>query len=106
MAEEKQKAWWPQKRWWIAAAAATVLAALVLLDLVAAFTLRPDLRGSILGLLTPLAALTIGAAALLNFQETRRQNLASMKATGESLELTRRGQVTDRFSKAVEQLGN
>jgi uncharacterized protein YjbI with pentapeptide repeats len=119
MAEEEKKAWWKQPRWWVIGAC--VILVLIGTDVVAAFTLPPrltthisgasaadqlkaesDLRSailSLLGALTPLLALIAGAAALLNFQETRRQNLAS-------LEVTQRGQVTDRFSKGIEQLGD
>jgi uncharacterized protein YjbI with pentapeptide repeats len=118
MAEKRQRAWWQQPRWWVIGA--SLLFVLILADVVAAFTLplrlathiagasaadqlkaESDLRSailSLLGALTPLVALIAGAVALLNFQETRRQNLAS-------LEVARRGQVTDRFTAAIEQLG-
>src|SRR5215471_18076629 len=48
-----------------------------------------------------LAGLAVAAGAIvgaLNFRETSRQNRAV-------LELQRRGQVTERFTKAIEQLG-
>src|SRR5438132_7882214 len=104
MAEERQKAWWRQPRWW--AMGAAVLLVLIVADVIVAFTLPPrmashistvstadqlkaeaDLRLailSLLGALTPLVALIAGIAAVLNFQETRRQNVAS-------LEVMRRG---------------
>jgi hypothetical protein len=119
MGDEKQKAWWQRRRWW--ATGSLLLMALILADVVAAFMLPPrmashipgatvgdqlkaeaDLRSailSLLGALTPLVALIAGVAALLNFQETRRQNRVS-------LDITSRGQVTERFSKAIEQLGS
>src|SRR5437016_707122 len=100
--------WWRQKRWWISG---VLLVLLVIVDLVAAFgfTSDKDVRGSILGLVTPLVAVIAGGAALLNFQETRRQNdrtfglardqFAEAQARSqEQVELQRRGQVTERFS--------
>lgn len=134
-------AWWRHRRWWIPGVA---LLLLVIGDLVAAFwfTSDKDLRGSILGLLTPVVALLAGGAALLNFQETRRQNERTYETTqrqldearrqnertfeasvhqlelardqfadiqarsGEQVELQRRGQITERFTKAIAQLGD
>src|SRR5437016_273147 len=118
MDDESQKAWWQRPRWW--AMGAAVLLALILADVIVAFTLPPRMAGhigtvtaadqlkaeadlrsailSLLGALTPLVALIAGIAAVFNFQETRRQNVAS-------LDVIRRGQVTDRFTKAIEQLG-
>jgi uncharacterized protein YjbI with pentapeptide repeats len=58
-----------------------------------------DVRNTLLGLVTPLLAAVAGAAALLNFRETQQQN---QRANA----LSQRAQVTDRFSKAIEQLGN
>src|SRR5437879_6724565 len=95
------------RRWWVIGVVALVLAILALgvADLVVALRLpdsRDKLRGELLSLLVPVAALVAGLiagiAALLTFQETRRQNL-------ESLALTRRGQVADRFTRAIDQLG-
>jgi hypothetical protein len=44
-------------------------------------------------------SVTVGVViGFLNYRETQRQNR-------ETLELTRRGQVTERFTKAVDQLG-
>ena len=57
-----------------------------------------DLRTSILQGLGGLAVLTGAVVAALNLRETSRQNRAV-------LELQRRGQTTERFTKAIEQLG-
>ncbi len=58
-----------------------------------------DLRGTLVTMLAGAAVAAGTVVAALNFRETRRQNR-------ESSELQRRGQVTERFSKAVEQLGD
>jgi hypothetical protein len=122
---EEPRPWWQLKRWQ-AAAGVAALAAIGLLALVAVIVVvtlpgvfireadpgtatgaarlkaESDVRGSLVslttGLVTAFVAAIAGTVALLNFRETRRQNLAS-------LETTRRGQVTDRFSKAIDQLG-
>jgi pentapeptide repeat protein len=100
-----------RSRWWIAAAIAfaVVLVAVIALDVIVAMRL-PDsqdhLRGELFGLLTPLAVVVAGVGALLTFEETRRQNLRTLSVTNEQLNLQRRGQVADRFAKAIEQLGN
>lgn len=135
--------WRLRRRLWIGGAILILLLALVVGDLVAAVWLptlyadsvhavstadrlkaEGDARSAILSLLTPIVAFVVGAAGLLNFQETRNQNQrtsAAMqrqlkiagdqleqgrKQSEEQLELQRRGQVTDRFSKAIEQLGD
>ena len=88
---------------------ALVVVGLVVLDLSYAFSLpssQEKLRQDVLGLLVPLAAGIAGLAALLTFMETRRQNLESKELTRVSLDLTRRSQTMDRFSKAIEQLGS
>ena len=88
---------------------AIVVVGLVVLDLGYAFSLsgsQEKLRQDVLGLLIPLAAGLAGLAALLTFAETRRQNLESKELTRVSLDLTRRSQTMDRFSKAIEQLGS
>jgi uncharacterized protein YjbI with pentapeptide repeats len=88
---------------------ALVVVGLVVLDLCYAFSLpgsQEKLRQDVLGLLVPLAAGIAGLAALLTFMETRRQNLESKELTRVSLDLTRRSQTMDRFSKAIEQLGS
>lgn len=88
---------------------ALVVVGLVVLDLGYAFSLpgsQEKLRQDVLGLLVPLAAGIAGLAALLTFTETRRQNLEGKELTRVSLDLTRRSQTMDRFSKAIEQLGS
>jgi hypothetical protein len=88
---------------------ALVIVGLVVFDLRYAFSLpasQEKLRQDVLGLLVPLAAGIAGLAALLTFMETRRQNLESKELTRVSLDLTRRSQTMDRFSKAIEQMGS
>jgi uncharacterized protein YjbI with pentapeptide repeats len=74
--------------------------------------LRTTLAGT-LGGMAVIAGAVVGA---LNFRETGRQNRAVMELARdqfvesqvraqEQVELQRRGQVTERFSKAIEQLG-
>jgi uncharacterized protein YjbI with pentapeptide repeats len=55
-------------------------------------------RSALLSLLAPLAVVVGGVAALLNYRANSAQ-------TREQLQLQRRGQVTERFTKAIEQLG-
>lgn len=57
-----------------------------------------SLRTTLAGVLGGLAVAAGAVVAALNFRETSRQNRAV-------LELQRRGQVTERFSKAIEQIG-
>ncbi len=64
-----------------------------------------DTRGALLGLLTPLAVVIGGIAALLNYQATAEQSNRTVEHNRDLLEVQRRGQVTERFSKAIEQLG-
>ncbi len=112
--------WWRRKQWWIGVGVVLVLLLVIAADLVAAVALPPryaagihtattadrlkaesDSRSAILSLLTPMVALAAALAGLLNylnFLESRRQNVAS-------LEVTRRGQVTERFTNAINQLG-
>jgi hypothetical protein len=56
-------------------------------------------RASLVAALGVLAVLIGGVVGFLNFRENQHQNLRS-------LELSRRGQVNERFSKAIEQLGS
>lgn len=56
------------------------------------------LRTNLLGVLAGLAVVAGAVVGALNFRETSRQNRAV-------LELQRRGQVTERFTRAIEQLG-
>jgi uncharacterized protein YjbI with pentapeptide repeats len=58
-----------------------------------------DLRTTIVTMLAGVAVATGTVVAALNFRETQRQNR-------QSSELQRRGQVTERFTKAIDQLGN
>lgn len=78
---------------------------------------------SLLGALTPLVAAGAAVAALLNFQETREHNrrtfeitqrqldlareqfAAGQEQTREQVELQRRGQLTERFTRSIDQLG-
>jgi hypothetical protein len=55
--DEQKDEWWRQKHWWLPG---VLLVLLVIVDLFAAFgfTSDKDVRGSILGLLTPLVALS------------------------------------------------
>jgi hypothetical protein len=57
-----------------------------------------DLRGNLVAALGVLAVLIGAFVGFLNFREGQRQNLRS-------LDLSRRGQVNERFAKAIEQLG-
>lgn len=57
-------------------------------------TARNNFRGSMLAALAGLAVIAGAVVGALNFRQTQRQ-----------FELQRRGQVSDRFSKAIEQLG-
>lgn len=59
---------------------------------------RSDFRGMMLTALAGLAVLTGAVVGALNLGETQRQNRAL-------LELQRRGQVTERFTRAIDQLG-
>ncbi len=56
------------------------------------------LRTNLLGVLAGMAVVAGAVVGALNFRETSRQNRAV-------LELQRRGQVTERFTRAIEQLG-
>jgi uncharacterized protein YjbI with pentapeptide repeats len=72
-----------------------------------------DVRGTLLGVLIPVAAAIGGAAAWLSLrttqaqlEETRRQNEKLFSATERQLDLSLKDQVNERFSRAVDQLGN
>jgi uncharacterized protein YjbI with pentapeptide repeats len=70
------------------------------------------LRTSLLGVLGGLAVVAGAVVGALNLshnrrvlEETQRQNRASQEQNRAVLELQRRGQTTERFTKAIEQLG-
>jgi hypothetical protein len=95
---------WRMRRWLMGVGVVAVgigVVALVAWDLVVALNLpdgRDKFRAELLGLLIPLAAVIAGAGALLNFVNSRTANR-------EQLELSRRGQLTERFGRAIDQLG-
>jgi hypothetical protein len=62
-------------------------------------------RTTLAGVLGGLAVIAGAIVGALNFRETQRQNRAVQKENQEVLELQRRGQVTERFTRAIEQLG-
>jgi hypothetical protein len=55
-------------------------------------------RGALLGVLAPVVVAIGAVAALLNYRETSAQNRRT-------LDVTRRGQLTERFTEAIDQLG-
>jgi ABC-type multidrug transport system fused ATPase/permease subunit len=74
------------------------------------------LRTNLLGVLAGLAVIAGTVVGVLNFRETSRQNRAIQEQSRRVLEetqrqnqavldLQRRGQVTERFTRAIEQLG-
>jgi hypothetical protein len=72
-----------------------------------------DTRGTLLGVLIPLAAAIAGTAAWFGLRatqaqlaETRRQNERTFKTTRDQLNLSLQDQVNERFSKAIDQLGS
>jgi hypothetical protein len=106
---------WIQGLWllWLVAAALLVVGAILWAAVVEPAWLLPDTRGLSPAdrvkaqtdfrntLVTMLAGLAVAGGAIvgaLNFRETSRQNRAV-------LEVQRRGQVTERFTRAIEQLG-
>jgi len=64
-----------------------------------------DLRGTLVTVLGGIIVAVGAFVGILNFQETSRQNRAVADQNRAILELQRRGQITDRFSKAIDQLG-
>ncbi|MDQ6792166.1 MAG: pentapeptide repeat-containing protein [Candidatus Dormibacteraeota bacterium] len=71
-----------------------------------------DLRGTLVTMLAGVAVAAGTVVAALNFatsraalEETQLQNRLSRQQDRDQLELTRRGQITERFSKAIDQLG-
>jgi Pentapeptide repeats (8 copies) len=63
------------------------------------------LRTTLAGVLGGLAVAVGAIVAALNFRETQRQNRATQEQNRAVLELQRRGQVTERFTRAIDQLG-
>src|SRR5215472_4566748 len=62
-------------------------------------------RGALLGVLAPVVVAIGAVAAFLNYRETSAQNRRAVELSRDTLEVTRRGQLTERFTKAIEQLG-
>ncbi len=63
------------------------------------------LRTTLAGILGGMAVIAGAVVGGLNFREAQRQNRASQEQNRATLELQRRGQVTKRFSRAIDQLG-
>lgn len=101
---------WIRTHWWVAAVPASVL--LLALILWAVVALPPHLidpndrhladenalRTALLGVLAGTAVVAGAIVGALDLRETSRQNRAV-------LELQRRGQITERFTRAIDQLG-
>src|SRR5262249_8013579 len=64
-----------------------------------------DLRTTLAGVLAGLAVTAGAVVGALNLRETSRQNRAVQEQNRAVLELQRRGQVTERFTRAIDQLG-
>jgi uncharacterized protein YjbI with pentapeptide repeats len=62
-------------------------------------------RGALLGVLAPVVVAIGAVAAFLNYRETSDQNRRTVKLSRDALEVTERGQLTERFTKAIDQLG-
>ena len=62
-------------------------------------------RGALLGVLAPVVVAIGAVAAFLNYRETSAQNRRTVELSRDTLDVTRRGQLTDRFTRAIEQLG-
>jgi hypothetical protein len=62
-------------------------------------------RGTLLGVLAPVVVAIGAVAAFLNYRETSTQNRRSVELSRETLDVARRGQLTERFTKAIDQLG-
>ena len=110
MPEEEQpsrRAWWPlvwQRRWWIALATLFILVWWLLpqwlyrhtaTDKVAKLKAITDTR-------TALLAGLIGVGALLTFWLNSRV----YRITARTFEVTEQGHITERYTKAIEQLGS
>lgn len=68
--------------------------------------LRNDVRTTILQAIAGLAVLAGAVIAFQQFTEDRRQATATQRQAIAAQELTRQGQIGERFSRAVEQLGS
>ncbi len=64
-----------------------------------------DLRSTLVTLLGGIVVSLGAVVGILNFRETSRQNRAEADRNRAVLELERRGQMAERFTKAIEQLG-
>jgi hypothetical protein len=68
-------------------------------------TERKDLVLGVASIIQAFAVLVAGVVALAGLYFTRRTLLHNQESTQETLDLTRRGQITERFTQAIEQLG-
>jgi len=108
---------WSRQHWWVAAIPATVLFLALLLWAVVAVPPRlidPNdqhladenaLRTALLGILAGAAVVAGAIVGALNLRETSRQNRETSRQNRAVLELQRRGQITERFTRAIDQLG-
>jgi hypothetical protein len=120
---DRKQEWWRQKRWWIPGILVVVglLVLVIVVPPAAIRASRPDIRKASAAdqlkaendlrstLVTTLAGLAVAAGTLvaaLNFANSRAGLTETQRQNRESSELQRRGQVNERFSKAVDQLGS
>ncbi|MEU7857850.1 hypothetical protein [Nonomuraea sp. NPDC049141] len=114
----------PARTWILVVAALLLLAALVwvlgagarwVVDLDADLTKRPEkdiataadaVRGRALAIATGLVALVAVYYTARNADTTRRSLALTQQTSTRTLELTEQGQVTDRYTKAIQQLGD
>jgi uncharacterized protein YjbI with pentapeptide repeats/membrane protein implicated in regulation of membrane protease activity len=114
--------WWRQKRWWIPVLL-LVVGSLVLVIVGPPAVIRVsqpdirtasaadqlkaenDLRGTLVTMLAGLAVAGGSIVAALNFANSRAGLAETQRQNRETSELQRRGQVTERFSRAIDQLG-
>lgn len=64
-----------------------------------------DARGNLVAALGVVAVLIGGMVGVASFLAGRRQSLETMELSRRTLEVTQRGQMAERFTKAIEQLG-
>src|SRR5262249_12247749 len=62
-------------------------------------------RGTLLGVLAPIVVAIAAVDAFLNYRETSAQNRRTVELSRDALDVTRRGQLTERLTKAIDQLG-